>query len=202
MIYLELLLRLPLLILNHLVLSVLKFIMVIIGWIIIPIVALLKRYHYVASRFEPSRQILVFKDKFMYPWSSDEDGINWHANEETRYEGTFKQIIMWSAKRNAVGNSRFVFPFKLTVDSSKIKYIASSNFNKGDENNIDKNFWYIAWQGNRGCFRLHFNRLRIWIGTKLYPRDQDYIEPEWRKSGTGITIIQFKMMRDYFVPKK
>jgi hypothetical protein len=203
-------LKTPIFILNYAIHFLLWLLMALLGWILVPIMTKLKRYHTVTSRFDSSRQIVVFKDWFMYPWSSDEDGIDGHANKETYDPDFFKRVINWSCKRNAVGNHRFIWPFQLILEPCEIKFIASKGYTKGDVKNIDANFWYIAWQGYRASFRIHYKRLRIWVGWKIYPMDQkevcdcvadiedprDHIEVYWRRYGVGIAK-QFKMMRHY-----
>ena len=171
-------------------------IMAIVGWILIPIHAALKRYKTVTSGFDNTRQILVFKDWYMYPWSSDEDGIDWVAHPNDWHESRFIRIIRWSCMRNAVGNHRFVWPLSLKIESERVGYIASKGFKREWSNDRTKDFWYIAWQGFRGCIRIHYKSWRIWLGWKIYPSDIDDIQPLWRQSGVGIAK-QFKKMRDY-----
>lgn len=186
----------PILVLTTLLGLIAWGVLALLGWILIPIMAYLERYEYKTSPFDESRQILVWKDSFMYIWSSDEDGIDWFAHPNDKADTTFKRIINWSAKRNAVGNHRFVPPLGLVLDPSKIEYVASKGFQREWSNDRTKDFWYVARQGYRACIRIHYKSWRIWLGWKIYPYDQVEVQPLWRKSGVGIAK-QFKKMRDY-----
>ena len=176
----------------------------ILGWIVIPPMAL---YWKNTTKYKVSivngRMILVWKYCFMWPWSNDEDGIL--AGEEYLDKPEWFRIIYWTAKRNPGNNMRFVKYLSCKIDPSKVRYISSpssdlilqrwytENFETPFNRNYDRDdltFWYLCWHGLYSNIRWQFmfrgSIYRLWLGWKIYPHDMNGIpENDYRFHGAG-----------------
>lgn len=180
--------------------------MIVFGWVLIPIMALLGRYEFRASKYfyinngEVPKKILAWHDKWMWPWGNEEDGIA--AGRQYQDAGaTWKQIIYWSALRNPVNNLRFVPLLSVKIDPEKIGYVGRVKGFDAVESPRDNERryildyfdkpcpqWFLCWQGAYSNFYWQFtvNRklYRFWIGWKIFPTDI-YGVTTYRKPGAG-----------------
>ena len=179
-----------------------QIVLIILGWIFVPIAAALELYTFSLPPSNP-KGVYHFTNKFMWLWDNFEDGI---ANDTYwKAPNTFLQIIYWSCLRNPVNNLR-VTPFlscKITAkkvgfygsfaDSSE-KYLVRDAVEKYDTKVPQ---WFFAWCGWRfSNFYLQFNFLgnlyRFWIGSaKIYPTDIYGGPLGYREQGAGM-VTQFK----------
>lgn len=200
--------KLPIFILTWLLFFIFNTITIILGWILIPPMALLNKYttEYITSIIN-GRTILVWKHKFMYPWSNNEDGLN--GGEEYPDKPLWFRIIYWSALRNPSNNLRFFKTLTCQLDPNKIKYIVSnikllvdtpsfiiSASNLTDYDQDYYRFTSLTWQGYYSNFRIQFKMFgkiwRFWIGWKIYPHDSNGIaSTDYRRFGAGFAT-QFK----------
>lgn len=192
---------------TYLIFLIFRTIMILLGLVLIPPLAILHKY---TSKTEVSivngRDILNFKYKLMFPWNNNEDGIV--AGEEFLGYPTWFRIIYWSAIRNPANNLRFVKGLSCKIEPSKVKYVGTTPVRQ-DANVTeisgpmiyrydDDRFTFISltYQGFYSNLRIQFKMLgkvwRFWIGWKLYPHDSLGIdENNYRAKGAGFAT-QFK----------
>lgn len=173
------------------------------GLILIPIQTKLGRYERRKSKMYPNRTVTAWKDRWMWWWGNEEDGIDGYPTdtdghllnmwwrERTATKSHFKTIFQWSALRNSVSNIRFSkCPFwSLKINPSKVR----SYMFEGE-----KVYGWFSWQGYRSNLFLIFGgKWRFWIGWKIEPRYEDFApatklpDDELRSKGAGFAI-QFK----------
>lgn len=180
---------------------------IILGWILIPPMALFNKY---TTKTETSiingRHILNWKYKFMYIWSNQEDGIM--GAEEYKDKSNFIRIVYWSALRNPSNNLRFIPYLSVKIEPTKVKYIGTKPIRQATTitdismpeiyKYDDDRFTFISftWQGLYSNFRWQFKMFdrvwRFWLGWKIYPHDQLGISTSnYRYHGAGFAT-QFK----------
>jgi hypothetical protein len=198
-------LMLPVWIFSYIAMFFLETLTNIIGWILIPPMAVLHPY---TTKTETSvingRQILNWKYDFMWIWSNQEDGIL--SGEEFKNRPDWFRIIYWSALRNPSNNLRFVDILNVNIDKNKVRFKVSEvkDFNGNviknpdlrEYDRDDKRFISFVYQGIYSNLRIHFKfrdkLYRFWIGFKIYPHDVYGLEPwDHRKYGAGFSM-QFK----------
>lgn len=169
------------------VFTAIQFPLLLLGLILIPLIAKLKRYEVRKSKVF-DKDILSWKDKWMWPWGNEEDSI---LNGAQYYDAgsTFKQIVYWSAVRNPVNNLRYTPILSLKIESDKVEFIGS---NVADIKEYDHNIemWYLCWHGIYSNLRVQtkiFGSLwRFWIGWKIYPEDSIRPVVGHRVPGAGV----------------
>lgn len=183
----------------------LRSVIIALGLIVIPPLAILHKY---TTKTEISiingRQILNWKYKLFWLWSNQEDGIL--AGLELIGYPKFIRIIYWSAIRNPANNLRFVKGLSVKLEPSKIRYLATTpvnilghDYGFTDLYTLDTDqyrFVYLCWQGIYSNLRIQFKLFgkiwRFWIGWKIYPHDSLGINPnDYRAKGAGFAT-QFK----------
>lgn len=150
--------------------------MQIIGFPLIALAALLTPTVGGTSMFPDGRKLAYFRSYLTIPlllWENDEDGIDgipldstnhffknqsWIA--ETQTWSRWRRIFVWSAWRNSVNNQRYIWPFRLVIDPSKvsIRYFL-------------KNSAYFIWQGPYSALYLTLGSRYIFIGYKFHQTD-------------------------------
>lgn len=185
----------------------------VLGWLLVPIAVALKAYKPTISIVN-GREILNFTWPFMKPWNNFEDGIV--AGEELIGKPEQLRILYWTLVRNPVNNLRFMPPFGIKHDASKVKFKLclnnqfktciteksgqNSDFLKdAEEGRIEHEFSYWAWQGLYANYRKEFvfrgTRYRFWIGWKIYCSDMHGISVhDYRYNGIGFAY-QFKRVK-------
>lgn len=148
----------------------------IIGFPLIALAALLPPSNGTTHQFPDGRKIAYFKgllSVLLMLWENDEDGIDgipltatnqvfknqsWIA--ATKTWSRWRRIFVWSAWRNSVNNQRYLWPFKLLIDPSKvqIRYFL-------------KNSAYFIWQGPYSALYLTLGTRYIFIGYKFHQTD-------------------------------
>lgn len=164
----------------------LRTILITIGFVLVPLMAAFSRYTTTTSISKVnSREILVWKHKFMWLWGNDEDGLI--GASEFRDSSIFVRIVYWNF-RNPVNNLRFVPFLSLKIDPAKIKYVAyglkpydNTSFPLGQIPELyyydrdDYTFVTLIWQGLYSNFRIQFKMFgrnwRFWIGWKIQIHD-------------------------------
>lgn len=184
---------------------ILRVIVILLGWIVIPPMALFHKY---TTRTETSiingRPILNFKYRWMFPWNNNEDGVL-AGSELIGYPDAIR-IIYWTAYRNPANNLRFVPYLSVKLNPKKINFIGSKYVKDIDGNkkiallrDYDKDeyrFFSLTWQGIYYNIRFQWKMFgkiwRFWVGWKIYPHDKLGI-PNWdyRRYGAGFAT-QFK----------
>jgi hypothetical protein len=99
--------------------------LILLGFLIVPIAALPRFMQYRESDRYKGRMTLQFGD-WLWMYCNEEDGVDGGANGfwpsvvnvTTRFSG-WKQIVAWSAWRNSVGNARWLPFFGLTIANPK-----------------------------------------------------------------------------------
>lgn len=174
-----------------------RVIMVIIGWVVIPIAALCRAY---SSSKSGGQTVWHFTWKWMFLWDNYEDGI---ANDTyVKFNSMFMRIVYWSCFRNPVNNLRIVPYLSCKIDPERVDFRGSFGGRESSEVAIrtyDTKVpqWFYCWQGLYSNFYWQFNAFgklwRLWIGWKIYPTDI-YGVTEYRKLGAGFAT-QFKRVK-------
>ena len=140
-----------------LVLTIINTIMIIIGFVLIPISLLFNCYKIRKSKFF-DKHIMAWTLPFMYPWGNEEDGIL--SGEEYKDKSDKFRIFYWTAIRNPVNNLRFLPLFSFKKDTSNLKFILKlkdantiltqngtesfSVLSDAEEGKVSKNFSYLC----------------------------------------------------------
>jgi hypothetical protein len=203
--------KLPLFIFSWILFFIFNTLTIIVGWILIPLMALLWKY---TTKTETSiingKQILNWKHRFMWLYSNQEDGIM--GASEYKDRSNFIRIVYWSALRNPSNNMRFIKALTCQLNPKEIKFrgthpkdINGTKYQIMLENNKDLLYTYdsdmfrfisLTWQGMYSNLRIQFKMFdkiwRFWIGWKIYPHDTLGISPnDYRRYGAGFAM-QFK----------
>lgn len=174
--------------------SCLRTVLIVMGWVLIPISLAFKAYAFRESSIT-GRTRLQWTWKLMWAWSNEEDGI--YAGEEFPDAPFWFRILYWTAFRNPVNNLRYVPWISCSVKPDKIKYIGTFDLPQIKLYDTKVPQWFFCWQGLYSCFYWQFyigkQLYRIWVGWKLYPTDIFGVT-EYRKHGAGFAN-QFKRVR-------
>lgn len=192
----ELVILVPIFLITYLVFLLLRSLLIILGYVMVPIAVSLKAYDYRESRIYKDRKILAFTHDIFWLWGNEEEGIGWYGD----YDSISKKILYSEIIRNPVNNLRYVPFLSLKINPEKVKFYGSLGSYKDnlDRSTVEKYdsdnelFWSITWQGLYSNIRVHFNLLdsnyRFWLGWKIYPEDI-YGLPDWdhRKATAGFS---------------
>lgn len=169
-------LYIPLFALSWLLFLVFRTIMIVLGWILIPLAVLSRAYEPYEGMdgIGYPRLQYRFTWNLMYPWDNQEDGI---ANDTYwKAPNLPLQIIYWSAIRNPANNLRYIPYISLKIEPNKVKWIGSHTNPNIYDLKPPSEEWFIASCGPYSCwwwqFKLHKNIWRLWIGWKILPSDQ------------------------------
>jgi predicted PurR-regulated permease PerM len=177
-------------------------VLIILGWIFIPIAALCRAYIKTDENLGKPYDgpIYHFTWPIMWLWDNQIDGI---ANRNYKqFSSLFKQITYWSASRNPVSNLRFVPILSFKINPAKVRFIGSfvnymDLYKPESHKLVSKYFskephWFFAWQGLYSCFYLRTKNREFLAGWKVYPKDIFGLEPtSYRFKSTGFGL-QFK----------
>lgn len=153
-------------------------VMQILGFPLIALAALVPPNSGTTRMFPDGRKIAYFGGGVLTMltlmlWENDEDGIdgipltatnqtfkNQSWITETKTWSRWRRIFVWSAWRNSVNNQRYMWPFKLVIDPSKvqIRYFL-------------KNSAYFIWRGPYSALYLTLGTRYIFIGYKFHQTD-------------------------------
>lgn len=183
--------------------------LMLLGWILIPIAAALKRYEMRASEVN-DKQILAWKDAPMWVYGNEEDGINGGAGYYAPNISEWTRIVLWTANRNPTNNLRYIQGLNVNVIKERVGFIGSLGdsdtaavvlkaigypdyLKKYDNPELKIPQWFFIWQGAYCGWYWQFNLFgklkRLWIGWKLYPTD---ILPDtqlgYRLHGAGFAL--------------
>lgn len=173
-------------------------IVILIGWITVPLSALFKLHYrtYDQAKAEKKENPYVyhFSWKLMYPWDNDEDGI---ANDMYyKAPNLFLQIIYWSCVRNPANNLRYVPILGARLYPKKIKFIGSfgSHPKSAPAYDVKHPLWFFCWCGFYSNVCVLFNMggvlYKFRLGWKIHPIYINGIPPV-RLPRAGFAI-QFK----------
>lgn len=155
-----------------------RIVVILLGYIMVPIAVLLRCHHVRKSRIFKDRDIVAFKNDLFWLWGNEEEGIGWYGSGSLSKRILYSEII-----RNPANNLRYVPFISLKIIPNKVRWIGSlGNFNsRQGMNNVyeydrdEVEFWSLVWCGLYSNFRVHFplkgKRYRFWIGWKIYPED-------------------------------
>ena len=194
-------------IISWLLFCIFNTITIILGWLLVPPMAIFHKY--TTKTIESvvnGRDILVWKHKFMFIWSNNEDGVV--AGEELLNYPTWVRIIYWSALRNPSNNLRFIKALTCQIKPSKVQYKATAlkNIDGLPPVSYIRSVYYYdsdefrfisltncgIYSNLRIQFKM-FNKIwRFWIGWKIYPHDMFGLSStDYRRFGAGFAT-QFK----------
>lgn len=176
----------PIFLLSYISFLLMRTLLIIVGWVVVPIAVLFNQYEYRESKIYKGRNILAFTKSIFWLWGNEEEGIGWYGN----YKSIKMKIIYSECFRNPVNNLRYVPFLSLKINPDKVKFYGSLGSHKDNlERHIVEKydsdselFWSITYQGLYSNLRIHFNLLnsnyRFWLGWKIYPEDI-YGLPDW-----------------------
>lgn len=176
----------------------LRALVILLGWILIPIAAGCKAYTWTWDGEKHEKKENPWVAHFTWPimrlWQNFEDGI---ANDMYwKAPNTFLQIIYWSAIRNPANGLRTLPYISCQLRPEKINFIGS--FPPSDLELYDTKIpqFFYCWQGLHSNIYWQFyigkSLYRFWIGSaKLYPTDILGGPYGYRAKGSG-PVIQFK----------
>lgn len=200
MLYAELIFRLIIASPFWIIMLPIRTIFILLGWVIVPLAVLLRRYEVIATWKGQERY--KFKDSWIDKvWGNWEDGIA--AGRQYHDTGSVPlQIIYWSCLRNPVNNMRTLRPFAVHVDGRHVDYIGKPftnprDYDRKDANGLYPDQWYLVWQKLQyGLYIVRsfgpFGRRRLWLGWKLFPENQNGPTP-YQSRGVGFTL-QFRRL--------
>lgn len=106
------------------------------------------------SRFyanpDGSQRILAqWRPRWAYVWGNEEDGV---AGPRWFMQGApaWKRAFVWSAWRNPTNNLRFVYPFGIVIQPSRVRFRGNVIDSPGDDERregVARFRWSYAWQG-------------------------------------------------------
>jgi len=175
----------------------LRTVLILFGWVTVPIAALLYFYGWQMDQdgVGNARMEAHFTSRFMWLWDNQEDGIYndtyWKAPNE------FIQIVYWSCLRNPANNLRYVPYLSLKIDPKRVQWIGGPFiYPKFFDQKPPRPEWFFAWQGIYSNFFWQFNFrgeiYRAWIGWKIMPYDVNGVT-DHREHSAGFAT-QFKRL--------
>lgn len=180
---------------------------IIVGWLVVPPLALLNRY---TTKKEISiingREILSWKSRLFFIWGNQEDGLA--GAEEFKDKPLWFRIIYWSAYRNPSNNLRFISWLTVKIKPEEVRFKVFGKILDFNGNEVDLipqytildddryRFTTLTWQGGYGNVRFQFKIFgkiwRLWLGHKILPEDAYGLwELDYRRFGAGFGT-QFK----------
>lgn len=187
-------------------------VVILIGFIMVPTAILCNAWHVAPSNGGNNGELrYLFIWKIMAPWQNLEDGFYCKTYFD---HGFFWTSVRWSCIRNPANGLRYFPLLSLKIDPTRVrfigslgdwdyKYISETAIRNYDSDEVS--FWSFTWCGVYSNFRWQFNapkllkmifpswqaeRLRFWIGWKIYPEDI-YGVTDHRKESAGFAT-QFK----------
>jgi hypothetical protein len=134
--------------------------LIIFGALLIAVYAWHEAYAVRASEQYPGRSVLAFTPTVMWLWGNEQNGIDgatgdlpsgWPRTDWSK----FRQIFVWSATRNMVGNSRWTQLFGMAVDPALVRVCYSSTPKPDLKTGV-----YLVHQGWRFQFRWTYSSSR------------------------------------------
>ena len=168
-------------------------------WVIgLPVCAWLaytRNWRLTRSYRNPDRFIAVWRPRWAWVWSNNEDGVTGHPGWQDRYASSDRLgTFIWSALRNPSNNLRFVPFLSLVIDPSRIGYV-------GNDDDPPKRLeeyppvgdvkWSFVWQLPYAGFvyrrQLTATRhFQVRLGWKLLPKDRNGVaDDDYRKLRCG-----------------
>jgi hypothetical protein len=194
---------------------ILRTLVILLGFIMVPIAVLSGAYVKVESSYSNKHQpIYLFTWKIMRPWQNYEDGFAWNTYKD--FNNLLLNSIYWSCIRNPANGLRFLPITGPKLDIPKIGFVGSfgsvKDYYEDKISGRDSTWvlrydeatpqWFFAWQNFYANLFVHFKfrskLYRFWIGWKIYPAAKILGTPEYQKHGVGFAT-QFKQVkRPYF----
>lgn len=177
-------------------------IMILLGWLFVPIAALSNAHEIRESKIYKKRLVRAFKWKWIWSWGNEEEGIGWYTLKDSW--PVWARIIYSECFRNPANNLRYVPFISLKIDSSKVRWIGSlgnyeDKLSKDQTKKYDSDkelFWSLTWQGWYSNIRVHFKffgmRFRFWLGWKIYPEDKFGLPSYSHRNASAGFATQFK----------
>ena len=109
--------KLPLFILTYILFLIIRTILIIIGWITVPIASLMGKYHTRESKIYENRLVRAFTQDFMWIWGNEEEGIGYYGS----FKSLVHKIIYSECFRNPVNNLRYVPILSFKINKEKVR---------------------------------------------------------------------------------
>lgn len=175
----------------------LRTILILIGWVVVPIAAFFELHEVKSEMFNGS---LVFRHhwswRILWLWGNAEEGLSWYGDKDWPL---FFKIVYGQCWRNPVNNLRYVPLLSVKIDPSRVRFIGSLgdwDYKYLSEDAVrsydrdDVSFWSYTWCGVYSNFRWQFmlgsKRYRLWIAWKILPSDIYGIN-DHRKESAGFS---------------
>ncbi len=203
---------------------ILRNLMFVLGWVVVPIAALFRAWHINYDKEKDNKgeypNVYHFTWKWMYPWDNDEDGIAcqtyWKAKSGIKFKRftivlpkfshMFFQILHWSCVRNPANNLRYVPYISCKIEPKKVRWIGTDNKRPYEfDRKPPEKEWFVAWQGFYSCLWIQKKFFpdwvplvsgfrRLWIGHKVFPEDTLGIPDTSYRKDGAGFAIQFKRL--------
>lgn len=178
----------------------------IVGWPVTVTLALRSAWQLQPSRFftDPyGKPRLLFQWEPRWAWliyGNEEDGIDGSPAFIVAHRNLphWLRAVLWSAWRNPVNNLRFVWPFGISIDPARVRFVSNCSNSPQDDWTGERVLWAYAWQGAFAGFWIRwparggYGQFRI--GWKLLPKDARGVPPtDYRSKGCGTGLqLQFR----------
>jgi hypothetical protein len=171
-------------------------VLVVIGWPLVIIAALLEAYEVTDQNYDKPKDgpIYHFTWPWMFLWDNFEDGIA-NKNYYTA-PNLFLQILYWY-NRNPVNNLRITPILSLVIDPKRVRWVGSFRFGAHPmvyDNSNKLPMWFLCWCGPYICYRRQYWRgnklIEFWVGWRIWPADSlvEKITSASRARGSGFTM--------------
>lgn len=181
---------------------IIRTILILVGYIVVPIGVLTRNYETRASKYY-TRIIRAFKSPLLWLWGNEEEGIGYYGGKGWSLE---RRILYSECVRNPVNNLRYVPLLSVKIDVNRVGYIGNlklideslDELRKYDDDAYD--FLCFTWCGFYSNIRyqgkIFGKRRRIWIGWKIYPEDIYGVSPTSHRYVSAGFATQFKVIGD------
>lgn len=151
-------------------------VLIVVGWIVIPIMAALKRYEYRQSE-EYDYAILAWRDKWMYVWGNEEDGIDGSRGyQRDPYSFQYYGDVV-------------PFPYGPQYDDTKSWYYKQDPWLRRTWNwsLFRRIYWWSAWRNSVNNLRF----LTRWKGGPFFFAEfgKWYVQLGWNSHGFPVAFI-------------
>jgi len=136
-----------------------------------------------------SRTIMIWRPRWAWLWSNDEDGVTGNSAWRLKYANRERLgALLWSAWRNPTNNFRFVPVLNPVIEPRRIRFVGNTDdphpsYTVEDTAKPGDVDWAFTWQGIYSglIWRWQITASRhcqFRIGWKLLPRDRFGV-PDW-----------------------
>ena len=158
------------------------------------------------SYLHPDRTIAVWRPRWAWVWSNDEDGVTGHPGWQDLWAGHDRLgAFVWSALRNPSNNLRFVPLLSLVIDPVRVHFVGNHEnppmrISPGNYPPVGHVRWSFTWQFPYAGFVYRrqltaTHHFQIRLGWKLLPKDRlGVADDDYRKlrCGFGTQVHWFR----------